>query len=428
MIGRFAAVLTCAITVLVAPAGAARADGTGLSGTLADGATWVADVPQQWNRTLILYSHGYGSLTAQDAPDATTRQQLLDEGYGLVGSSYSGKSLWALESAVRDQFGALRALERETGRPRRVIAWGTSMGGLVSALEAQDGRGVIDGALTTCGLVAGALNLNAYQLYGEYALAHLLAPDQEITLVRYADQGEAATAAQQLTAVVANAQSTPQGRARIALGAALLNEPGWYDAATPPADPAAQEQQQEAEITAFTLLFTMTARQQVELAAGGNSSATVGVDFARQLGHNAEVSALYRAAGLDLGADLRTLTRDADITADPVAIAALRRTSMVDGTIAVPELDIHTIADQLVPVEQENWYRSAIHDGDLRQAYVQATGHCAFAPAETIAALHSLEHRLDTGRWTDLTGQYRFVRYAPGRLNGAVDPTGPRGR
>ena len=65
-----------------------------------------------------------------------------------------------------------------------MLAVGTSMGGLVSALEAQDGAGRIDGALTTCGIVAGAINLNNYQLDGEYALARLLLPGQQVQLVR----------------------------------------------------------------------------------------------------------------------------------------------------------------------------------------------------------------------------------------------------
>ena len=62
------------------------------------------------------------------------------------------------------------------GRPAHVLAFGTSMGGLISAMEAQQGAGHINGALTTCGIVAGAINLNNYQLDGEYALARLLAP------------------------------------------------------------------------------------------------------------------------------------------------------------------------------------------------------------------------------------------------------------
>lgn len=428
-----AAAAACAAALLAAPAYAASGS---FSGTLPDGAGWVADVPARWNHTLILYSHGYGPLTAQDAPDAATKTELLAAGYALVGSSYSGPSWWATASAVGDQFASLAAASRITGHPRRTIAWGTSMGGLVSALESQDPGHRIDGTLTTCGLVAGALNLNDYQLYGEYALAHLLAPADDVKLVRYTDAADASTAATQLSTVVAGAQGTAAGRARIALGAVLLNEPGWFTGATPPArhDYAGQEAQQEQEITSFVLSFIMTGRQQIELAAGGNSSATKGVDFGalvRHSAHAAEVRALYRAAGLDLDADLRRLTRDADITADRGAVATLARTSMVTGRLRVPELDVHTIADQLVPVEQENWYGEQVRrrgDGALlRQAYVNATGHCAFQPAETIAGLHAVEHRLDTGRWDGTTspgalnaaaGTGRYVRFEPPRLTG----------
>lgn len=432
--------------------GLAQADpgAQSLSGTLPDGASWVADVPASWNGTLILYSHGYGSMAARDAPDTNTQHDLLAAGYALVGSSYSGPSLWAVPTAVGDQFDSLRAVEEQIGKPRRTIAWGTSMGGLVSALESQDPRGRIDGTLTTCGLVAGALNLNDYQLAGEYALAHLLAPTQSIKLVDYASGGEAFGASQQLSSVVGQSQATPQGRARIALGAALLNEPGWFSGATAPAprDFAGQEAQQERELTAFTLIFTMTGRQQIELVAGGNSSATAGVNFTALLGSSSqagEVRALYRAAGLDLNADLRELTRDADIHADPRAVFSLARTSMVTGRLGVPELDIHTTDDQLVPVEQENWYgRQVARAGSaslLRQAYVDTTGHCAFQPDETIAALHAVEHRIDTGRWDDVTrpsalnagatalhlsnsSAPRYERFTPGALVGGLGEPG----
>src|SRR6185436_11925829 len=36
---------------------------THYTGTLADGATWVADVPGRWRGVLILYSHGFGTLS-----------------------------------------------------------------------------------------------------------------------------------------------------------------------------------------------------------------------------------------------------------------------------------------------------------------------------------------------------------------------------
>jgi hypothetical protein len=264
------------------------------------------------------------------------------------------------------------------------------------------------GALTTCGLVAGAVNLNNYQLDGEYAINALLAPGQSIRLVDYPDAAAASTAAQQLSTAVGAAQSGPAGRARIALAAALLNAPTWVSGAEPPAptDYSAQEAQQANLMSGGLFDFIVPARYQVELAAGGNSSFTAGVDYAAVLRHSSylpEVLALYRAAGLDPWADLATLTRRADVHADPAAIASLERTSMVSGLLRVPELDVHTIADQLVPVQQENWYARRVRDAgsgaDLRQAYVRAAGHCAFTPAETVTALHALEHRLDTGRW-----------------------------
>ena len=52
--------------------------GTHYSGTLADGATWIADVPSDWNGVLLLYSHGFGPLVAADAPDAASLAALLD--------------------------------------------------------------------------------------------------------------------------------------------------------------------------------------------------------------------------------------------------------------------------------------------------------------------------------------------------------------
>src|SRR6185437_3259212 len=113
-----------------------------------------------------------------------------DRGYALVGSSYDPNgSLWALDSAVRDQFASLAAVQQLIGHPTVTLALGTSMGGLISALEAQQGRGRLDGVLSTCGLVGGGIDLNNYELDAEYALNRLLAPDQPVKLVGYADPG-----------------------------------------------------------------------------------------------------------------------------------------------------------------------------------------------------------------------------------------------
>ena len=176
-----------------------RSAGTGGSvvthytGTLADGATWIADVPGHWHGALILYSHGFGTLAPADAPSDAARQALLDRGYALTGSSYDPNgSLWALASATRDQFGALAAVSALIGRPRIAIALGTSMGGLISTQEAERAGGRLDAVVSTCGLLGGGIDLNNYQLDGEYALSRLLAPAQTIPLVGYASPADGA--------------------------------------------------------------------------------------------------------------------------------------------------------------------------------------------------------------------------------------------
>lgn len=420
-----------AATIEAAPAAQATA-AAHFTGTLADGATWVADRPDNWNGTLVLYSHGFGSLQAVDAPDPQTKAALLADGYALVGSSYIGPSLWAVAGAAKDQVKAMNAAEQAMGNAHRILALGTSMGGLISAQEAELTRSGIDGALTTCGLLGGGVNLNNYQLDGEYAISELLAPDDNIQLVNYASQDQTQTAIQQLTGAVAEAQNSASGRARTALAAALLQTPDWISGDAPPTDYLAQEAQ-EASWLPGQLGFVISGRPTIEQAAGGNASWNVGVDYAaliRRSEHFGQVAALYRSAGLDLRADLATLTRNADIAPNAKALKTLTKTSTVTGKLAIPELTMHTISDQLAPISYENWYRKLVdqagHGSLLRQGFVQSIGHCNFSPAELVGSLKVLESRVATGHWPSTSaaalnhasattglGSGRFIDFRP---------------
>ena len=90
-----------------APPPACSADSV-VTETLPNGTTWKADVPANWNGTLLLYSHGYLPTFAgapnlpQNAPDPDTAAALLAEGYALTGSSYAAAG-WALNTAPQDQ-------------------------------------------------------------------------------------------------------------------------------------------------------------------------------------------------------------------------------------------------------------------------------------------------------------------------------------
>lgn len=442
------AALLLSLTATAATAHAASDTDTAnaqLSGTLADGATWVADVPAHWNGTVLLFSHGFGPIAPADAPSDAAKAELLAEGDALIGSSDDPNgSMWALESAERDQFATLDAFKTQVGEPSRVISVGLSMGGLVNAQLARDGAGRIDGALGLCGLVAGGVDLDNYQLDAEYTLATLFDPADIDRLVGFGSADEANALADRLTAAVTAAQQTPSGRARIALAAAYLNLADWAPGESAPSatDYAGQEAQQYDWFTQGLLSFIVPARWSVEQSAGGNTSWNTGVDYAALLHkspHARQVASLYREAGLDLRADLAALTRGARTGADPAAVRELERTSTAGQSLAVPLLDVHTTADQLVPVEQETAFARRVRTaGDqdlLRQAYVARQGHCNFTTAEIVASLHALEQRLDTGHWGSSTAPARlqrgadelgldgaaFVRYRPDALSGVRD-------
>lgn len=103
-----AALTAVAVFAVTAPA-AAQTDVTArpdtapprhVTGTLPDGATWIADVPADWNGTLLLFAHGFGPTVAQNAPDPAVRDHLLAEGYTPAGSSYDPEGpMRALNSA-----------------------------------------------------------------------------------------------------------------------------------------------------------------------------------------------------------------------------------------------------------------------------------------------------------------------------------------
>jgi pimeloyl-ACP methyl ester carboxylesterase len=414
------------------------------TGSLPNGTTWQADVPADWNGTLLLYSHGYLPTFAgapnvpRNSPDPETAAALLAEGYALTGSSYAAAG-WALNTAPKDQLDSLAATIRAIGRrPHRVLAVGTSMGGLVTAKLAETAGRSIQGALATCGIVGGGAALGNYQLDGAHAIARLLAPGQQLKLADFATLGEAFATSAALTAAVQQAQATPEGRARVALAAALYQVPSWVPGQPPPAPGDADAVQRGLSQSLLQAIpFVTPGRFDIETAMGGNPSWNNRVDYRRLLARATDrgtVRALYRQAGLDLDADLAALTRTATITADPPAVHRIFATSVPFGRLQMPVLTLHTTSDFLVPVQHEDAYRDAVTRGGraglLRQAYVARQGHCNFTPAELVAAVHALEHRVGTGRWGSVAttealqreavslglGEAAYVRFRPGTL------------
>ena len=373
------------------------------------GAAYRIVVPAAWNGTLVLYSHGYVvpgmDNPAREVSDPVTGAWLLDQGYALAGSAYRTTG-WALEQAFADQIALLTRFAEQVGSPTRVIAWGHSLGGIITAGLIQRFPERFAGALPMCGVLAGGAAAWNQGLDSAFAFKTLLAPDADLEVVRITDP---TTNLEQALAILEQAHSTPAGRARLALAAALGHVPGWFDPLTPepaPGDYAARSEAQYLWSRSVNFLFGFALRAELEQRAGGNPSWNTGVSYADLLAQSArreDVIALYQQAELSLAEDLRTLEQAPRIEADLEAVAYLIAHITFTGDLQLPVLTLHTTDDGLVPVEHEQAYASVVRAAGnadlLRQLYVYRAGHCTFTPAEMIAAFQTFIRRLDTGLW-----------------------------
>lgn len=396
------------------------------TGTLPDGATFLIQVPSPWNGTLLLYSHGYvipGSANpARDVGDPVTGAFLLSNGFALAGSSYAHTG-WAIQEALPDQIAVLDAFVSLIGPPSRTIAWGHSLGGIITAGLIQRFPDRFDAALPMCGVLAGGVGTWNQGLDSEFAFRTLLAFGTSLQLVNITDPSTNLLLAEN---ILASAQATPQGKARFALSAALGDAPGWFNPASPePAakDFASREVNQFLWASEVDFPFLFAFRAELELRAGGNPSWNTGVDYRKQFESSVdreEVRALYREAGLSLDADLDALNDAARIDANQDSVAYLEQNIIFNGRISFPVLTLHTTGDGLVSNQNESAYKDVVDEAGnqrwLRRTFVHRAGHCTFTPAETVTALQNLIERLDNGRWPDLD---------PSTLNAEAAALGP---
>ena len=399
-------------------------------------AAYQVDIPASWNGTLILYSHGYAAPTSgnptSDAGDATTKGWLLGQGYALAGSAYRGTG-WAVEDAFKDQVALLDYFNTRFGKPKRTIAWGISMGGIITAGLVQLHPDLFAGALSMCGVLAGGIaNWNGGLDIG-FATQVLL--DSQLQTVHITDPGANLSRAR---AAVTAAGSTAQGRARLALIAALGYLPGWFNPVGP--EPAAGDfttlAANQATWLSFDYVYIFAFRAELEKRAGGNPSWNTGVDYRQAFAASpgrAEVEALYRQAGLNLAADLDLVQAAPRVSADPAAVAYLDRNISFDGKLSIPMLTLHTTGDGLIIPANEAAYADAVTAASnqdlLRQVFVHRANHCVFTPAEQIAAFQVLFDRIDGGSWSPIDAASMNSRaaalgdkYNGGNLPGSASP------
>ncbi len=409
--GLIVAAAMAPIRVVAQPPAAPQAATTArtIRGTLPnDGGPYSIVVPANWNGVVVL------DLDHVAAGDSEFYRRLYALGFAGAGTTRGTRPSrgTAVDNPLRigRQLQVLDIIEREVGRPRRVITFGLSgAGGLaVAMLEAAPQR--IAGAVGGC-MIAGAPSWFNAKLDAAFVARTLIAPDSDLLLENIPHDVTGPSRA--WLEMLNRAQATDQGRARIALATAIGQLPTWTNPARPePApDDVAQVQQAMFETLANqfsdTLGAALLVRRDFEESAGGPISWNAGVDYRRSfanadLAQQRVVRRLYQAAGLDLDADLARLARAPRLAANPSAVADANRRMGVSARPRNPVLLMHTSGDALAQVATIEPYLRRAPRALARAVVTRNTGHCTFSIGERIAVITALIERIETGSWPDL--------------------------
>jgi hypothetical protein len=133
-------------------------------GATKDGAKYAIQVPEEFNGTVFLYSHGYqysvdvpplgySTAVALDnptiGPDEMVNQTLLAQGYALAGSTFPVLG-WNAAEAVKTNVELIGVVKRAFKDTKKVIAWGNSLGAYITQSLAEKYPKLIDGAGLMC--------------------------------------------------------------------------------------------------------------------------------------------------------------------------------------------------------------------------------------------------------------------------------------
>ena len=191
-----------------------------LSGSLGD-TTFEIRMPQEFNGTVLLYSHGYriadpvpaivatqlqldknpnysqvsipalaavvgsptayvGNNNAQVAPTTESAANLLAQGYALAGAGYARQG-WAVAEGVEAgealithiNSGAISGVDE-------IIAWGDSLGGLITQTLVQENPGKIAGTMPLCGVLEGPEQIFSSAMTIMYTWKTLVDPSLQV--------------------------------------------------------------------------------------------------------------------------------------------------------------------------------------------------------------------------------------------------------
>ncbi|MGV1003651.1 MAG: hypothetical protein ACOYEV_02555 [Candidatus Nanopelagicales bacterium] len=401
--------------------------GSSCAGELA-GAKYRISLPDRWNGTLLLYFHGYRSpfpAPPDDQPPSTAAEpapgdqqgtselakSLLDQGYALAGSGYA-RNGWAVSDGLVAGEGLLDFFAKTVGKPRRVYAWGDSLGGLITTLFAADHPQQVTAAAPMCGAVAGILPNLDLALDLEVGYRTLLDPDFQAT--GYSSLAAAEKAYQRVQKVIAAAVGAggEQAAAVLALTALVDAAPRTqqFDARD-----AASRLAGAAQSVLIGLGFGIGARYEAEKRFGGQISTTDPGRYPDRFSRLDKQWIDFVGGDNTSARFFSRLKAVPAITADP---AAARRAAQdggdPTGQLAQPTITLHTASDPLVIVQNQSVLRDKVQsqgdEAELLQLFTvpprrfdsvdgapYGAGHCNFSTHTRLGLIELLDAWVSSG-------------------------------
>ncbi len=364
-----------------------------VSGQDANGAWYVAAIPTNWNRRLIVHAHGGPRMGAPEAADPLEDLDrfsvMVRHGYAWVGSSYR-RGGYGVRMAAEDTDNSRQVFWSLYGRPERTLLHGQSWGGNVAAKasELYSGDAVAgwnyDGVLITNGVVSGGTRAYGFRadlraVYQYYCANHP-APDeptyplwQGLPLDSRMTRAELRRRIETCTGV-----DRPAGR-RTSDQAARLR------------DILAVTGVAEAQLISHLNWATFLFQDLVQLRLGGrnpfDNSTTV-------------YSGSDDDAALNVGIER--------FVADPEAVALLTDDTDLTGFIVRPTLTLHALYDPTVSFGAEAIYAATVaaagRSNWLVQAATDESEHSKLSDAGYMTVLDALEGWIDRGVAPDPSG------------------------
>ena len=363
-----------------------------LSGRDENGAWYVAAIPEDWNRTLVVHAHGGPRTGAPEREDPLGDldrfSMMVRAGYAWIGSTYR-RGGYGVRMAAEDVDVSRRIFWEQIERPHLTLLHGQSWGGNVAAKTSElyalspEGEAQFDGVLLTNGVLAGGTrayefraDLRAvYQFYCRnhpgpqdpaYPVWAGLAPGSDLTRAGLRERINACTGVDLEPDERSREQQSRLDDITAVIGISpdtLVSHMNWS-----------------------TFLFQDLVQHRLN---GGNPF------------DNSDT--IYSGSGDDqeLNAGVERFR------ADPDAVARLAYDSDLSGLIAVPTLTVHALHDPTVSFEHEALYAETVAAAGRTHLLVQTATdedqHSLLSAPQYVALLHALERWIETGARPDRT-------------------------